>query len=86
MNRPKCQQCQKYLRRKSQIFLGQSEPYKGNLYCYRQKQNKFNKSYSYVVWDGESYKLHMGANFCGTKCASKWAVARNQINQQKKAV
>ena len=57
------------------------EPYKGNMFCYGKKEYKWNDGkntrYRYVLWDGVSYKLWLGKEFCGTKCASMWAYDRN---------
>ena len=79
IKRPKCRRCHKPLKRKSESFM-KDEPYKGNMMCYGKKEHKYKdmpSQYRYVLWDGESYKLWLGKEFCGTKCASMWAYDRN---------
>ena len=46
----KCVNCEGKFRRKSETFHNRSEPYKGNMICYRQKENKL---YSHLL--GKSY-------------------------------
>jgi hypothetical protein len=78
--RPKCRRCHTPLKRKSESFY-KDKPYKGNMICYGKKEyqwdNGKNTRYRYILWDGESYKLWLGKEFCGTKCASMWAYDRN---------
>jgi len=77
VKKAKCIQCKKTLLRKSKRILEAKEKYKGNMICYREKFNEVTKSWSYMLWDGESYKLLFGKNFCGRACAADWALARN---------
>ena len=79
--RPKCRRCHKPLKRKSETFM-KNESYKGNMICYGKKEYKWNNGkdtrYRYVLWDGVSYKLWLGKEFCGRNCASMWAYDRNE--------
>ena len=89
MNKPKCKTCNKTLKRVTQDFRNQKEPYKGNLICYMQKKQiaegwsmpqlgilSGDTVYSYRLWDGESYKYFYGKKFCGRHCAAMYAVRR----------
>ena len=73
---PRCLHCNKPLLRKSERILDAKEKYKGNMICYRQKFNPVTNYWSYVLWDGVSYKLLWGKKFHGRFCASMWAIRR----------
>jgi hypothetical protein len=72
--RNKCLRCKKNFKRHSKRIL-ETERYKGNLICYREKLNEFTKKWSYVLWDGESYWLTWKP-FCSKECAARYAVKK----------
>ena len=80
IKRPKCRRCHTPLKRDSQSYF-KDTPYKGNMLCYRKKEFKWDNGmkthYRYTLWDGVSYQLWRGKEFCGTNCASMWAYDRN---------
>lgn len=53
----------------------QTERYKGNLICYREKFNEATKTWSYILWDGESYWLNWKP-FCSKECAARYAIKK----------
>ena len=73
--RNKCLRCKKNFKRKSESKMFQTERYKGNLICYRQKFNEATKTWSYILWDGESYWLNWKP-FCSKECAARYAIKK----------
>ena len=73
--RNKCLRCKKNFKRKSESKMFQTESYKGNLICYRQKFNEVSKTWSYILWDGESYWLNWKP-FCSKECAARYAIKK----------
>ena len=90
---PKCIICNKNLQRVTRSCWNEREPYKGNMICYRVKHKPASPDFlkydtwSYTLWDGESYKYYMGRyRFCGVNCCAKYGIKHLPKSEKPKLI